>query len=66
MKEEYEGKTVKIFAPFGGRFLGFLKVIKVINDNILYGLIPNTDVYTAYTLSDGIRVEKCDFSLKEE
>lgn len=57
MKDKYEGKTVKIFAPFTDRFLGYLKVTEVVEDNHLYGLIPNTDVYTCYTLSDGIRVE---------
>ena len=64
MREKYEGKTVKIFAPFRGRFLSHLKVIEVIGNNILYGIIPNTDLYTSYALSDGIRVEICD--LKEE
>lgn len=57
MKDKYEGKTVKIFAPFTDRFLSYLKVTEVIEDKHLYGLIPNTDVYTCYTLSDGIRVE---------
>ena len=59
MKDKYEGKTVKIFAPFTDRFLGYLKVIEVIEGKHLYGLIPNTDIYTCYTLSDGIRVEVC-------
>lgn len=60
MKVRYEGKKIRIFAPFGGRFLGYLQVTEVIGDNTLYGLIPGTGLYTAYTLSDGIRVEICE------
>lgn len=60
MKDRYEGKTIRIFAPFSARILGYLQVIEVIGDNTLYGVIPNTDLYTAYSLSDGIRVEICE------
>ncbi|MGN0022216.1 MAG: hypothetical protein ACI35Z_15545 [Sphingobacterium hotanense] len=56
-KEKYEGKTVQIFAPFGGRFLGKLKVETVLNDNVLCGTIPELNIETAYYLSDGIRVD---------
>lgn len=56
IKEKYEGKTVKIFAPFGGRFLGRLKVKEVIGENHLCGVIPELGLETAYSLSDGIKV----------
>lgn len=36
-KEKYEGKTVDIFAPFGGRKLDTLNVTEVIDENCLYG-----------------------------
>jgi hypothetical protein len=56
-KEKYEGKTVQIYAPFGGRPLHKLQVSQVLEDNILYGTIVGTDVETAYYLSDGIKTE---------
>jgi hypothetical protein len=55
-KEKYEGKTVEIFAPFGGRSLGKLQVWEVLKDNVLCGTIIGTDIETAYYLSDGIKV----------
>lgn len=56
-KEKYEGKTVEIFAPFGGRSLGLLNVSEVLENNVLCGTIVGTDIETAYDLSDGIRVK---------
>lgn len=56
-KEKFEGKTVEIFAPFGGRSLGQLKVSEVLQDNVICGTIVGTDIETAYYLSDGIRVK---------
>lgn len=55
-KEKYEGKTVKVYAPFNGRFLGRLEVGEVINENVLSGVIPETGMITAYYLSDGIKL----------
>lgn len=63
-KEKYEGKTVQIHAPFGGRNLGVLKVTEVMEDDILCGTIkengPADGVETAYYLSDGIHVTVID------
>lgn len=56
-KEKFEGKTVEIFAPFGGRSLGYLIVSKVLKENVICGTIVGTDIETAYYLSDGISVE---------
>lgn len=56
-KEKYEGKTVQIYAPFGGRALHKIECDEVKNENVLCGIIVGTDVYTAYYLSDGIRAE---------
>lgn len=56
-KEKYEGKTIQIYAPFGGRSLGQLNVSEVVDDNVLVGTIVGTDITTAYYLSDGINVK---------
>ena len=56
-KEKFEGKTVEVFAPFGGRSLGFLKVSEVLKENVVCGTIVGTDITTAYYLSDGIRMK---------
>ena len=55
-KEKYEGKTVEIFAPFGGRKLDELSVSQVLDDTCLYGTSELSGVETAYYLSDGITV----------
>lgn len=55
-KEKYEGKIVKIYSPMNGRYLGRLKVTEVINENIIYGVIPELEIETAYYLSDGIKL----------
>lgn len=57
IKEKYEGKTIQIYAPFGGRSLGQLKVTEVLDENVLCGTIVGTDIETAYYLSDGIKVD---------
>ncbi len=59
-KEMYEGKTVEIYAPFNGRMLDKLSVTEVIDDNCLYGTSENSEIETAYYLSDGIRVVLCN------
>ena len=58
-KEKYEGKTIDIYAPFGGRKLDTLYVIEVMGDNLtcIYGESEISGTETAYNLSDGIRVE---------
>lgn len=56
-KEKYEGKTVQIYAPFGGRPLHKIQVSQVLDNNVLCGTIVGTDVETAYYLSDGIKAE---------
>lgn len=61
-KEKYEGKTIDIYAPFGGRKLDTLFIIEVMGDdlNCLYGKSKLSKIETAYDLSDGIRVEIVD------
>lgn len=54
-KEKYEGKTVMIFSPTG-RQLGRLQVEEVLGNNVLCGVIPESQIETAYYLSDGITV----------
>lgn len=56
-KENFEGKEVDIYAPFGGRFLDRLLVEEVIKDNCLHGKSLISGIETAYYLSDGIRIE---------
>lgn len=58
-KEKYEGKTVRIYAPLGGRLIDVFNVESVEGKNldILYGASDITEIETAYCLSDGITVE---------
>lgn len=53
-KKKYEGKTVKILNYSTGRLITRLRVIEVIDDEVLYGLVPETGLATAYYLSDPI------------
>ena len=56
-KEKYEGKLVAIKHPFLEREFGLLQVTEVMDENVLYGFVPGMDdFWTAYYLSDGIRV----------
>jgi hypothetical protein len=41
-KKKYEGKTVKILNYSTGRLITRLRVIEVIDDEVLYGLVPET------------------------
>lgn len=59
-KEKYEGKTVEIFAPNGGRKLDVLNVSQVIDDTCLYGTSELSGIETAYDLSDGVKVNVCE------
>lgn len=55
-KEKYEGKTVDIYAPFGGRKLDTLYVIEVIDEHCIYGESEISGIETAYDLNDRITV----------
>lgn len=56
-KEIYEGKTIDIFAPGGGRKLDTLSVKEVIDENVLYGVSEVSGIETAYYLNDGISIQ---------
>lgn len=52
-KEKYEGKTVRIYSPISGRFMGRIVVEEVLENTKLCGIICGTDVYGVHDLNGG-------------